>query len=98
MIGKGFHLVVFIISGSESETGEEYTGFLLFFDQLDKSCFGRCSDVEISVGAKDDAVISAFYEILLCDLVCLEDSALSVCSAACFEGVDDLLDLTVLVS
>ena len=98
MISEGFHLVVLIVAGSETEAGKEYSRLLLFFDKFDKACFRRSSYVKITVGAKDDTVIAALYEIFLGNIICCNNALGSVGTSAGFKGVNGSLDLFVHIS
>ena len=70
LVGERFHVVVFCVARAKTKHTQENAAVALVFNQRLELFVGRRAHVEITVGAENHAVVSAFDEVLLGHCIC----------------------------
>ena len=99
VVCKSFKLVVLEISVTKAEGSKIYARFTLLFNKLLQFTFTGNANVKVTVSCDDYAVVSAFNEIMLGNIISCIDTALAVGAAACLKRSShgfDSIDLIAL--
>src|SRR5262245_51701258 len=93
-----FQRGVLQVSDTEAENGKEHTASAFLLNQVDQVALIGDADVEIAVGAKNDAIKTAADDVSLGDFVSEKNSTAAVGRALGIQRVDHLADLSFLIA